>query len=86
MRDIVFLGIKTASQFTSSQIKVDLPAELSIVINLGKVLDNLLPRSTTYILENDNCRLVLLDPLQHPSESTSGFTICVDILLLIIQI
>jgi hypothetical protein len=65
---------------------VDLPAELSIVIDLGKVLDNLLPWSTTYILEDDNCRLILLDPLQHPSESTSRFTIGVDVLLLIVQI
>ena len=65
---------------------MDLPAELSIVIDLGKVLDDLLPGSTTYILENDDCRLILLDPLQHPSESTSGFTISVDILLLIVQI
>jgi hypothetical protein len=65
---------------------VDLPAELSIVIDLGKVLDNLLPRSTTHILENDDCWLILLDPLQHSSERTSRFTIGVDILLLVVQI
>ena len=75
-----------SSAYRDSDRKVDLPAELSIIVDLGKVLDNLLPGSTAYILENDDCRLILLDPLQHPSEGTSRFTIGVNVLLLVVQI
>jgi len=73
-------------QLCNTKSEAVLPAELGIVVNLGKVLDDLVPWSTAHILQNDDGRLVLLDPLQHTSERSSRFPISIDVLLLIIQI
>jgi hypothetical protein len=64
----------------------DLPSELRVIVDLSKVFNDLVPGGTADVFENDDSRLVLLDPLQHTSEGSSRFTIGLDILLLIVQI
>lgn len=65
---------------------VHIPCMLCVVINLSKVFHHLVPRRTTYVLQDDNRWLMLLDPLKHTPECPSGFTVGVDVLLHIIEI
>lgn len=59
---------------------------MRVVIDLVKVLHNLVPRSVADVFQDDDRRLVLLDPLQHASERPTGFTIRFDVLLLVVKV
>jgi hypothetical protein len=59
---------------------------LRVVIDLVKVLHNLVPGSVANVFQDDNRWLVLLDPLQHASERPTGFTIRLDVVLLVVEV
>lgn len=64
----------------------DSPKEAGVIVDLGKVLDHLVPRRTAHILQDDDGWLILLDPLQHPSKCPAGFTVRFDVLLLVVEV
>jgi hypothetical protein len=59
---------------------------LRIIVDLVKVLNDLVPRRIAHILKDDNGRLMLVDPLQHPPERPAGLSIGVDLLLLVVEV
>lgn len=74
------------SSHSFRKVAISVPAVLGIVINLGKIFHHFVPRRAADVLQNDDWRLVLLDPLEHPSERTSRLAIGFDILLRIVEV
>lgn len=57
----------------------------SAIVSTLKSFDDLGPWSTANVLEENDCRPVFLDPLQHPTECSPRLSTSVDPLLVIVQ-
>lgn len=83
VRDVVLLCVQASSQ-SLAELE-DLPYVVRIIVDLGKVLNDLVPGGAAHVLQNDNRGLMFLNPLKHATEGPTRLAIRVNVLLLIVE-